>query len=534
MANGSAQAPTLEKVALSGAQQAGLLGPPNGVKAERLMAAIRYGWAMEELVYRLAYWATPPASAADEQLPAAYNLYPPDLTHQRSAAEHVRELQAQFGADGPVFLDMPSTPARPNPPQSAADADASITALLKAFEADPQATVVDPAKSTPIAQGVRKWDDDVVDLIIDQPPEVLAAYELGKGLSRTLWDIDVCALPNPVPVNPVTAWQIALNTTRINDLRRRLTMVAPVLDGATAASVSASLGFWARAYNLGYLATPAPSPSAAPAAGPRWTTRLSTFFRGLLHRQPALPAAVPEVPPEKRIPSDPIGQQKVRNILKQQLDNWYDLLTGRRLLSTFPVTAVVTNLVSQFAQADFIVWRPLILTVGGVALAVVLIGVLIWAAMNGTAPAAATAGSGVAGGLTALLAVLAARGAGLVDRGSQAVSDLQARVGQIQSRVSGLMTSAENQPPQLSIQSLAGSVVANVVDQIRLEESKLAISDPLIQYVMGQDKTKGPEQIAKDFLSKILANDGQSNLDRLQSVLGGLYKQYKGLIPGAP
>jgi hypothetical protein len=138
------------------------------------------------------------------------------------------------------------------------------------------------------------------------------------------------------------------------------------------------------------------------------------------------------------------------------------------------------------------------------------------------------------GGLTSLVAFFVARGAGLLDRGSQTVEDLQSRVSQIQAQLAGVAAGGQNGPPQLTFESLGRSVLGQVVAQMRLEEAKLAISQPLIDYITQADRNKGPEQVAKDFLEKIMENDEQSNMERLQNMLEGLYQGYKPLIPNAP
>ena len=103
--------------------------------------------------------------------------------------------------------------------------------------------------------------------IIDQPPEVLTAYELGKALSLTSWQI-WSAQANAVPgTDPVAeAWQAAVNKDRVGQIRRHLTTLTGAMDPQIIASVSASLSFWRRAYDRGYLCgavTPNPAHRAS-------------------------------------------------------------------------------------------------------------------------------------------------------------------------------------------------------------------------------------------------------------------------------
>jgi len=59
------------------------------------------------------------------------------------------------------------------------------------------------------------------------------------------------------------------------------------------------------------------------------------------------------VAPFSRIPADPAGRAKLHGALDDQLANWYDLLTGRRRLDSFPVTGVVSSLVRDQLVAAF-------------------------------------------------------------------------------------------------------------------------------------------------------------------------------------
>src|SRR5712692_9361423 len=124
----ASQAPTLDKVALpSAGQQPGVPAAPVGADKDRLMAGIRYGWAIEELVWRLAEWQAnlpPQGSQPDARL----GDFPPDLTHQRSTAEHIRELCAQITLDGPLLLKQQPLPS------SATTAKSDLDKLVAAYE----------------------------------------------------------------------------------------------------------------------------------------------------------------------------------------------------------------------------------------------------------------------------------------------------------------------------------------------------------------------------------------------------------------
>jgi hypothetical protein len=483
------QAPTLEKGALiPGAQALAASAEQQAL----LEAAFRFGWALEELVWRLNDMARQAQAAAGISLPATLD-YPPDLTHERSPAEHIREVHRLLQADGrKVVGDAQST--------SGGTIGTRIEALLQTYE---QKQNVLPLLTGPdrIGSFVRLWDADVIDAVIDQPPEILTAYELGKALSLTSWqiwtaEISVASGDAAGTDAVASAWQAALDKDRVAQIRRHLTTLSPAMDAQIVATISASLSFWRRAYALGDLCG-----SATP--------------------DPAHP-----------IPADPAGRAKLHGALDDQLANWYDLLTGRRRLDSFPVTGVVSSLVRDYAQARFAGPGPALMLAGGLLIVVVLVGVLVWAVLGGNV--AAGAGAGLTGGLTSLLGFFVARGAGLLDRSTQTVQDLQSRVNQIQAQLAGTEPAAQSGPPQLTFESLGRSVLGQVVAQMRLEEAKLAISQPLIDFIVQADRSKGPEQVAKDFLDKIMEHDEQSNMERLQNILNGLYQGYKPSLPRAP
>ncbi|MGI9148475.1 MAG: hypothetical protein ACR2IK_18310 [Chloroflexota bacterium] len=481
------QAPTLDKGALTP-------GAPRVSAAmadqDRLVAAFRFGWGLEELVWWLNDLAAQQASVAVSSPPSSD--FPPDLTHQRTPAERIRELHKLLQVDGPKLLGNVES-------VSAVTIGTRIEALIQTYE---QKGAITPflTGDQRIGSFVRLWDADVVDAIIDQPPQVLTAYELGKALSLTSWQIwtaQTSVVPGTPPgTDPIaSAWQAVLNKDRVDQIRRHLTTLAASMDAQVIVSVSASLSFWRRAYALGELCG----------------------------------SATPN--PTNPIPADASGRTALQTTLDQQLANWYDLLAGRRKLDSFAVTGIVSSLLRDYAQRRWSGLGPALLLAGGVLVVIVLVGVLVWAVLGGNV--AAGAGAGLTGGLTSLAGFFVARGAGLLDRSSQTIQDLQGRVNEIQARLVGIGVSSQNEPPQLTFESLGRSVLAQVVAQIRLEEAKLAISQPLIDYITQTDGDQAPEQVAKNFLNRIMENDEQSNMERLENVLEGLYRGYGGSVLGA-
>ncbi|MBV9169985.1 MAG: hypothetical protein JOZ81_07870 [Chloroflexi bacterium] len=495
------QAPTLEKLAIAPTTPhppAAAGAPPSSL--DQVRAAFRFGWALEELVGRLNSWKAPPLS------PSAEDDFPPDLTHQRSSAEHVRELASLLKADGKQIVGAN------NEPSSTAATLARIDELLAASN-NPGATAAYLTGQQRIGIAVPQWDADIVDTIIDQNPAVLTAYELGKALSLTQWRIrDATDQRADDASDPLAvAWRDEFARERTTKIRRHLETLAPIMDARTVAAVSASLSFWSRAYEGNQLA------SKETSQPPPESTNQSS----------------PSTVSGSGIPTTGDERKKLNDGLEAQLAIWYDLLSGRRQIDGFPVTAVVSNLVRNYARTQLEPWKRGLLVLGGIVIAVALVAigvVVLLAAFNAPASSQPAAG-GLAGGVTALVGFLAARGTGLLDRGTTTVQELETRVAQLQTELSSMMPGASNQPRPLTFRGLAGDVLENVVEQIRLEESKIAISQPLVDYIMGRDLADPPQKVMQDFLTRIIGTDQTSNLDRLQNTLQGLYNDYKSQLP---
>jgi hypothetical protein len=161
------------------------------------------------------------------------------------------------------------------------------------------------------------------------------------------------------------AWQSEFSGDRIASIRRHLQTLAPALDGRKIAAVSASLSFWSRAY-----------------------------YRGRL---------VGATSQRAGIPTDTNRRAQLVAALDDQLANWYDLLSGRRELDSFPVTAVVSDLVRKYASSQWSQWQAAALVVGVIiAIMVVVIVVAVILSALSTPATGQPALSGLAGGITAL------------------------------------------------------------------------------------------------------------------------------------
>jgi hypothetical protein len=481
------QAPTLEKLAIAPSPPAAVDGAGAASNnQDQVSAAFRFGWAIEELVGRLNTW--PPLVVQPQA-----DDFPPDLTHERSPEEQLRELVSLLKANGKQIVGTNDEPPL------AAMTLAKINNLLTA-SAQGSDTAPFLKGDARIGAAIPHWNAEVVDAIIDQNPAVLTAYELGKALSLSQCRIRgaATATATTTVADPFAeAWGNEFSRDRITRIRRHLETLAPSIDARTVAAVSASLSFWSRAYHMSQLVK-TPSPQSSGSTGPQ-------------------------------LPTAPDERTALMNQLDAQLSIWYDLLSGRRQIEGFPVTGVVSDLVRKYATSQLTPWTTWLLLVLGIVVVMVLVagGVAVLLGAFNAPTSVQPAAGGLAGGVTALTAFLAARGAGLLDRGTTSVQDLQARVAQVQTELASLTRGTGSELPPLTFRGLAGDVLANVVEQIRLEESKIAISQPLVDYVMGRDLKDPPQKVMQDFLTQILGTDQTSNLERLQNVLQGLYKDYR-------
>ncbi len=95
-------APTLEKLALKSSGPASAGAGSKAPDDDQIVSAFRFGWSLEELVWRLNSWQAHTSPGPDDD-------FPPDLTHERSSAEHVRELATLLTSDGNK-IDAPNAP----------------------------------------------------------------------------------------------------------------------------------------------------------------------------------------------------------------------------------------------------------------------------------------------------------------------------------------------------------------------------------------------------------------------------------------
>ncbi len=173
--------------------------------------------------------------------------------------------------------------------------------------------------------------------------------------------------------------------------------------------------------------------------------------------------------------------------LDQQRTNWYDLLACRRVPQSFPVTALVTTAVEDAASH----WQPRAKRASrlviGAALALLLAGLAISAIvlLVGTL-LTPTAGwvTGACAGLSTAIGMFGLR----LSAGIAGLRALQSRISGLEQQVTGAGSGEGNATrgvtPPLTWQALTEQALGHVVAQLRLEELNLAVSEPLVSFVL--------------------------------------------------
>jgi hypothetical protein len=514
-------APMLNKVAMMPPEAA----QRHPVERERVIAALRFGEALEELVAR----SRLQPDEADAAAISADPRFPLDLSHRRNPQAclqgvHAKLLESEAILLGALDAGNGSGPA-PSPSVEAGVGQ-KIETILSAYRAQGcDATNLDPllfSGADGIDEAVRLWDASVVERIVEEPPVLLAAYKVGKALSLTRWQVWGATHRAPGDEAPEAwreSWNRAFGEQRITGIQRHLDVLDPVVTTV----VATGLGYWRHALlSLSEAATP-----AAPAGDAG---------------NPAVRAAAPS----EIVVSSEEESERLAVALEEQLANWFDLLTGRRTPESFPVAGIVTTLTKNLT-AGWRAWAQRLLIPGvifalvvaaAVALVLAAMGVVSWIARGEGEP-----GTGLFGGLGAtfgaVLTFLAVRGRALFDRGSDAVDRLRERIDeleeQLESRLNRVQHASDRTTAALGLRrvvwrDLGEDVLSSVVKQIRLEELNLAVSDPLVRFVLdrdgGRDANGDPREDIKTFLR--LAYGNRSNLDRLEPVFEELYKNLWG------
>ena len=233
--------------------------PTTSVLLEQLRAALNLGWSMAELRGRIRYGHVEPPGTVDYQFPREIHALPiggeHSLVEQQIASRVAVGLLAQpFGLNGPL------------PKRSESAASDTIKALAMDLESKLAAAegnggpVVRPdtypagsevAKAwEEIADAIYYWDEQIQDGL-GVSAELLAAYQLGRGLSEIFWALNPDA---PAPATKPTlesppdpgSWEFLLGPRRQLMLCTYLKLLEGALTPLSGPAVKRPLTNWCK------------------------------------------------------------------------------------------------------------------------------------------------------------------------------------------------------------------------------------------------------------------------------------------------
>jgi hypothetical protein len=220
--------------------------------AADVTAAFRLGWAIAELRGRyrpaVAHVAeSPPSRQVDNALP---------LAAERTPAEQRLELfMVVNGLSDALGLDFPDATTR-------LTRAAQLRGLLGALDAKP----TDGDRWDALTAAFHSWDGAIQDDLVLRP-RLSAAYQLGRGLAETYWELD----PRIATAGDPRAWTEVLGARRVGLIKRLTGRLSDYLDPLIVAVVGHSLDGWVHV-------------ASEPAWRAQPDARLKLFQQGLIWR----------------------------------------------------------------------------------------------------------------------------------------------------------------------------------------------------------------------------------------------------------
>ena len=179
-------------------------GGPTTVVLEQLRAALNLGWSMAELRGRIRYGHVEPPGTVDYQFPREeFHALP--IGGEHSLVEQQIATRVAVGLLADRFALNEPLPQRKEPPPDtikalAMDLERKLEAAEKGSaapvrpDAYPAGSEVGKAWEA-AAEAIYFWDEQVQDGL-GVSAELLAAYQLGRGLAEAFWALDPDA-PEP-------------------------------------------------------------------------------------------------------------------------------------------------------------------------------------------------------------------------------------------------------------------------------------------------------------------------------------------------
>ena len=227
--------------------------PPPTQDADTVIAAFRFGWAIAELRGRY----RPDVSHAEEQIgtPGLQRKQHalPLATERSSKEQRIEVMRVVEGLSDRLALTFP----------------AEGKTRFEALDVAMRALDVEPKKASSwnaLTEGFYNWDKQIQDTLTLWPL-LSAAYQLGRGLAETYWELD----PAVTDPHDSRSWDVVLGPERVLALKRATARLSAFVDPLTIPAVSISLDAWAEV-----------------ASSPRWrevrSARRELFHQGLLWR----------------------------------------------------------------------------------------------------------------------------------------------------------------------------------------------------------------------------------------------------------
>jgi len=234
-------------------------GQPTTVELEQLRGALNLGWSMAELRGRIRYGHVEPPGTVDYQFPREeFHALP--IGGEHSLVEQQIATRVAVGLLADRFaLDAP-LPGRKEPPAE------TIRTLAMALEQKLEAAEKGSAPVRPdahaagsevarawedAAEAIYYWDEQIQDGL-GVSAELLAAYQLGRGLAEAFWALDPDA-PEPETKPTVTStaspphpgsWEFLLGPRRQQMLGAYLGLLEGAFAPLTGSAVRGPLMSW--------------------------------------------------------------------------------------------------------------------------------------------------------------------------------------------------------------------------------------------------------------------------------------------------
>ena len=234
---------------------------PTSPELERLRAALNLGWSMAELRGRLRYGHVEPPGTVDYQFPRErFHALPiggeHSLVEQQIATRvAVGQLAQGFAVDGPLPNRKESS-ASDTMKALAIELEDGLTAAEKDGAAAARPDTYPPGSAVAgawdeAAEAIYYWDEQIQDAL-GVSAELLAAYQLGRGLSDAFWALNPDApAPATKPSLASTAsppdpgsWEFLLGPRRQLMLCAYLKLLEGVLAPLSGPAVRGPLGSW--------------------------------------------------------------------------------------------------------------------------------------------------------------------------------------------------------------------------------------------------------------------------------------------------